>query len=200
MRSSLAVQSTVREAIAADLSGAVERLAAIGITKVEPYGFVERANEHAQAFPTAGVTAPSGHAAVIDAADPARTFAQAAKLDIGAVIDPFIPTERWRTADDARRLAERVRRARRHRRRRRRQVRVPRSQLGVPEPRGRPAPCLRSSWRSSPVRSSWRSMRSGRRSEEWTLPRCCVRSATEFYSCVEGWTRDGLYCHRAAQQ
>jgi hypothetical protein len=37
----------VREAIAADLSGAVERLAAIGFTKVEPYGFVERADEHA---------------------------------------------------------------------------------------------------------------------------------------------------------
>jgi sugar phosphate isomerase/epimerase len=99
---------TVRDAIADDLQGAVARLAAIGFTKVEPYAFVERADEYATAFAASGVTAPSGHAPVIDSEDPARAFAAAAKLGIGTVIDPFIPTDRWQTLDDVARIADRV--------------------------------------------------------------------------------------------
>ena len=99
---------TVRDAISADLQGAVARIAGIGFTKVEPYDFVDRADEYERAFAAAGVTAPSGHAPVIDSTDPERTFAAAAQLGIGTVIDPFIPTERWQTADDAARLADRV--------------------------------------------------------------------------------------------
>ena len=38
----------------------------------------------------------------------ARTFDAAAKLGIRTVIDPFIPSERWQTADDAHRIADRV--------------------------------------------------------------------------------------------
>lgn len=99
---------TVRDAISADLQGAIARVAEIGFTKVEPYAFVERADEFAQAFTASGITAPSGHAPVIDAADPARAFDAAAQLGIGTVIDPFIPTDRWQTADDAARIADRV--------------------------------------------------------------------------------------------
>lgn len=99
---------SVRDAISADLYGAVARIAAIGFTKVEPYGFVERADEFERAFAAAGITAPSGHAPVIDSADPARTFDAAAQLGIGIVIDPFIPSDRWQTADDAARIADRV--------------------------------------------------------------------------------------------
>jgi len=99
---------TVRDAISADLQGAVARVAEIGFTKVEPYAFVERADEFATAFAASGVTAPSGHAPVIDADDPARTFEAATKLGIETVIDPFVPSDRWQTADDAHRLADRV--------------------------------------------------------------------------------------------
>ena len=99
---------TVRDAISADLQGAVARVAEIGFTKVEPYSFVERADEFAKAFAASGITAPSGHAPVIDAADPARAFDAASQLGIGTVIDPFIPTDRWQTADDAARIADRV--------------------------------------------------------------------------------------------
>jgi len=99
---------TVRDAISADLQGAIARVAEIGFTKVEPYAFVERADEFATAFAASGVTAPSGHAPVIDSADPARTFDAASQLGIGTVIDPFIPTDRWQTADDAARIADRV--------------------------------------------------------------------------------------------
>ena len=101
---------TVRDAVSADLQGAVARVAEIGYTQVEPYAFVERADEFAAAFAASGVTAPSGHAPVIDGDDDqaARTFDAAAKLGIQTVIDPFIPSERWQTADDAHKIADRV--------------------------------------------------------------------------------------------
>ncbi|GAA1723593.1 sugar phosphate isomerase/epimerase [Isoptericola hypogeus] len=99
---------SVRDAIAADLAGAVARVAEVGFTQVEPYAFHERADDYAKAFADAGVTAPSGHAPVIDAAEPDVVLDAAARLGIGIVIDPFVPTERWQTADDAKRLADRV--------------------------------------------------------------------------------------------
>ena len=99
---------TVRDAISADLQGAVARIAEIGFTMVEPYAFVERADEYQRAFAASGITAPSGHAPVIDSDDPARAFAAAAQLGIGTVIDPFVPSERWQSADDAARIADRV--------------------------------------------------------------------------------------------
>ena len=99
---------TVRDAVSADLQGAIARIAEIGFRQVEPYAFVERADEFERAFAAAGVTAPSGHAPVIDSDEPARTFDAAAQLGIGTVIDPFIPSDRWQTADDAARIADRV--------------------------------------------------------------------------------------------
>ena len=99
---------SVRDAISSDLPGAVARLAEIGFTKVEPYAFAERADEFERAFADAGVTAPSGHASVIDSDDAARVFDAANQLGIGIVIDPFIPTDRWQTRDDAIAIAERV--------------------------------------------------------------------------------------------
>jgi sugar phosphate isomerase/epimerase len=99
---------SVREAVAKDLSGAVARLAEIGFTAVEPYAFADRADELARAFAAAGVSAPSGHASVIDADDADRVFDAAQQLGIGAVIDPFVPSERWQTADDVHRIADRV--------------------------------------------------------------------------------------------
>jgi len=99
---------TVRDAISEDLQGAVARIAEIGFTKVEPYAFVERAEEFERALAANSLTAPSGHAPVIDSDDPARAFDAANRLGIGTVIDPFIPADRWVTADDAYRLADRV--------------------------------------------------------------------------------------------
>jgi sugar phosphate isomerase/epimerase len=109
MTSSPSVQLyTVRDAVSADLQGAVARIAEIGFTQVEPYSFVERAAEFEKAFAASGVTAPSGHAPVIDSDEPERAFAAAAQLGIGTVIDPFIPSDRWQTADDAAKIADRV--------------------------------------------------------------------------------------------
>jgi sugar phosphate isomerase/epimerase len=99
---------TVRDAISDDLPATLDRVAAIGYTQVEPYRFVEGAAAYAAGLKASGLTAPSGHAPVIDSATPEQTFEAAALLGIGTVIDPFVPTERWQTADDAARIADRV--------------------------------------------------------------------------------------------
>ncbi|GAA2724960.1 sugar phosphate isomerase/epimerase family protein [Cellulomonas aerilata] len=99
---------SLRDAVADDLPGTVARVREIGYEHVEPYAFDTNADAYAKAFADAGVTAPSGHAAVIDREDPSVVFDAAARLGMDVVIDPFIPTDRWRTADDATRIAERV--------------------------------------------------------------------------------------------
>jgi sugar phosphate isomerase/epimerase len=99
---------TVREAISDDLQGAVARIAEIGFTKVEPYAFVERAEEYERAFAANGLIAPSGHAPMIDSDAPTAAFDAALRLGIGTVIDPFIPADRWVSADDAFKIADRV--------------------------------------------------------------------------------------------
>ncbi|WP_432560846.1 sugar phosphate isomerase/epimerase family protein [Kineococcus sp. SYSU DK003] len=99
---------SVRDTVQSDLPGAIARLAEIGFTQVEPYAFHTRTAEFKDAFAAAGVTAPSGHAAVIDAEDPRGIFEAANTLGITTVIDPFVPSERWQTADDVARLAQRV--------------------------------------------------------------------------------------------
>lgn len=99
---------SVRHAIDHDLHATVARVAEIGFTQVEPYAFHLRTPDYRRAFTASGVTAPTGHAAVIDAAEPAAIFDAAAELGMTTVIDPFIPTERWQSADDAKRIAEAV--------------------------------------------------------------------------------------------
>jgi sugar phosphate isomerase/epimerase len=99
---------SLRDAIAEDLDRAVARVREIGYQHVEPYAFVERAADFERAFEATGLKAPSGHAAVIDLPDAGVVFDAAERLGIGIVIDPFIPTDRWQSADDAKRLAERV--------------------------------------------------------------------------------------------
>lgn len=99
---------SLREGIDADLAGTVARVRDIGYEHVEPYAFVQNADGYAKAFADAGVTAPTGHAAVIDTEDPSVVFDAAVNLGMDVVIDPFIPTDRWQTADDAKRIAERV--------------------------------------------------------------------------------------------
>lgn len=99
---------SVRDAIDADLDAAVARVAEIGFTKVEPYAFHQRTADYVRAFAATGLTAPSGHAPVIDSDDADAIFDAASELGMTTVIDPFIPTDRWQTADDVHRLADRV--------------------------------------------------------------------------------------------
>lgn len=99
---------SVRDAVDENLDSAVDRLAEIGFALVEPYAFHLRTADYKRAFAASGVSAPSGHAPVIDSDQPGVVFDAAAELGMTTVIDPFIPTDRWQTTEDVQRIAERV--------------------------------------------------------------------------------------------
>jgi sugar phosphate isomerase/epimerase len=90
---------TLRDAVAKDLPGTIRRVADIGFSQVEPYNFVAMAKELGAALKDNGLTAPSGHAPLLSQ-DQDEIFAAAKELGIGTVIDPFIPAERWQSAED----------------------------------------------------------------------------------------------------
>ena len=85
---------TVRDAIAADLPSAIAKVAAAGFTQVEPYGFVDRADEFVDALKANNLTAPTGHAKLIGE-DVVPILEAAKKLGIKTLIDPFTLPEFW---------------------------------------------------------------------------------------------------------
>jgi sugar phosphate isomerase/epimerase len=90
---------SVRDAFAADPSDTLRRLAAIGFTRVEPYGVVENADVLRTALAEHGLTAPTAHAQLIGA-DQHAVFAVAAECGIEVVIDPYVGQERWQDPAD----------------------------------------------------------------------------------------------------
>jgi sugar phosphate isomerase/epimerase len=90
---------TLRNAIQEDLPGTIRKVAEIGFTQVEPYNFVATAQELGEALRDNGLTAPSGHAPLLSQ-DQDQIFTAARELGITTVIDPFIPADRWQSAED----------------------------------------------------------------------------------------------------
>jgi sugar phosphate isomerase/epimerase len=90
---------TLRNAIQEDLPGTIRKVAEIGFAQVEPYNFVATAHELGEALRENGLTAPSGHAPLLSQ-DQDQIFAAARELGITTVIEPFIPAERWKSAED----------------------------------------------------------------------------------------------------
>lgn len=90
---------TVRSAIADDLPGTLARLADLGFTQVEPYSFVERVDEYAEALPANGLTAPSAHVGLVGK-DLDPIFDAAKRLGVTTIIDPHIDETRWITRED----------------------------------------------------------------------------------------------------
>ena len=98
--SELSVQLySVRDKYAADPTGTLQRLAAIGFTRVEPYGVVQNADFLRAGLPANGLTAPTAHAQLIGA-DQHAVFAAAVECGIGVVIDPFVPADKWQEEAD----------------------------------------------------------------------------------------------------
>jgi sugar phosphate isomerase/epimerase len=97
---------SVRDAVQEDMPAALERLASIGFSAVELYGFVDRAGEYASALLAAGLTAPSAHAPLLSAEEPDRILEAAATLGVRTIIDPHRPAENWTTKDDIQRTAD----------------------------------------------------------------------------------------------
>ncbi|WP_258804429.1 sugar phosphate isomerase/epimerase family protein [Pseudarthrobacter sp. NS4] len=90
---------TLRNEIQEDLAGTIRKVAEIGFTQVEPYDFVATAEELGAALRENGLTAPSGHAPLLSQ-DQDEIFAAARELGIATVIEPFIPADRWQSAED----------------------------------------------------------------------------------------------------
>jgi sugar phosphate isomerase/epimerase len=90
---------TLRNAIQEDLPATIRRVAEIGFTQVEPYNFVATAKELGTALKENGLTAPSGHAPLLSQ-DQDQIFAAAKELGITTVIEPYIPADRWQSAED----------------------------------------------------------------------------------------------------
>jgi sugar phosphate isomerase/epimerase len=99
----------VREPLAADLPATLDRLAAIGFTTVELFGFVDLADAYRAALPASGLRAPSAHARLLGPQGDATVdeiLDTAASLGVETVIDPFVDPTRWTTADDVARIAD----------------------------------------------------------------------------------------------
>ncbi len=98
---------TVRDALSADLPGTLQRIASIGYTNVEAFGFVDRAEELRDALAAAGLQVPSGHARLLDAAeqDLERIFHASVTVGLGTLIDPHIDEARWTTREDVEAIA-----------------------------------------------------------------------------------------------
>ncbi|MEU2776937.1 sugar phosphate isomerase/epimerase [Streptomyces sp. NPDC007162] len=91
---------SVRQALEADEDAALGRLAALGLTNVEAFGFVHRADELADALARHGLTARTGHAGFLSpdgASAPGLddTFRAARRLGVEILFDPFVPASRW---------------------------------------------------------------------------------------------------------
>ena len=68
--SELSVQLyTVRDALAQDFDGTLSKLAAFGFTQVEPFAFINFADELRSGLPNNGLTAPTAHVHLIVGAD-----------------------------------------------------------------------------------------------------------------------------------
>ncbi|WP_413249823.1 sugar phosphate isomerase/epimerase family protein [Sinomonas flava] len=105
---SLSIQLyTVRKSLEEDLPGTIKRLAEIGFTQVEPYRFVAKAAELRAALAENGLTAPSGHAPLLQE-DQDEILAAARDLGIGTVIDPHVPAERWKDLESIKETARQL--------------------------------------------------------------------------------------------
>uniref|UniRef100_A0A942YE81 Sugar phosphate isomerase/epimerase n=1 Tax=Neobacillus citreus TaxID=2833578 RepID=A0A942YE81_9BACI len=98
---------TVRDALSADLPGTLQRIADIGYTNVEAFGFVDRAEALRDALDAAGLQSPSGHARLLDTGeqDLERIFHASVTVGLGTLIDPHIDESRWTTREDVEAIA-----------------------------------------------------------------------------------------------
>lgn len=104
----------------ADLDGSLGRIADIGLTTVEAFDFVRRADALKTSFDRHGLSSPTGHAILIEGEGVAtpdglltvppaeEVFAAAKALGIEVVIDPFVAPDRWATRADVERNAARL--------------------------------------------------------------------------------------------
>jgi len=107
MTAALSVQLySVRDALAADLPGTLDRIAGLGFANVELFDFVDRVDEYRTTLANSGLTALSGHASIAEG-DAERALDAAAALGMRTLIEPMI-RHGWETADGVSAIAERL--------------------------------------------------------------------------------------------
>lgn len=99
---------TLRNALEIDFAGTMQRVAEIGYRRVEPFNFVDSADQLAVAFAETGLTAPSTHIGLLNADDQRPVFETAARLGITYVIDPFVDPSHWTTSDGIESTADKL--------------------------------------------------------------------------------------------
>jgi sugar phosphate isomerase/epimerase len=103
---------SVREAAAADLPAALARLAAIGVTRVEPFDITGDPQGLRDALDACGLSAPSAHARLSEGADLDRILEAAATVGVETLIHPYSAPEQWASEESVDALAKDVARAR----------------------------------------------------------------------------------------
>jgi sugar phosphate isomerase/epimerase len=96
---------TVRNALAEDFDGTLERIAGFGFTQVEPFGFTKFL-DGLRALNQHGLSAPTTHMGLVVDADLDAIFSAAAELGIGTVIEPAVRAPQWQDADGIRATAD----------------------------------------------------------------------------------------------
>ncbi|GAA5128768.1 sugar phosphate isomerase/epimerase family protein [Pseudonocardia adelaidensis] len=97
---------TVRELLAEDLPGTLDRLAGLGLAHVEPFRLTDYAAQLGPALAASGLTAPTAHQHVVGVDGADEIFATAAALEVGTVFDPRIDRERFESADGVAAVAD----------------------------------------------------------------------------------------------
>lgn len=96
---------SVRERLAADFGRTLAALREIGLTRVEPFGMLEMADQLAEGLAATGLTAPTTHQSLAGV-ELDGVFETAARLGVGTVIHPYLPADQWLTRDDVQTVAE----------------------------------------------------------------------------------------------
>ena len=102
-----------------DLDAVLRRLVAAGADAIEPFSAYDRPAELAAAAVANGLAIPTVHAPLLSdemqyggravpVPPTTAAFAAARALGAGLVIDPMVAADRWRTADDVARTADRM--------------------------------------------------------------------------------------------
>jgi len=103
---------SVRDHLAADLPGTIDRLAQIGVDHVEPFGLPTASTALANALSAAHLTAPTAHGNVLG--DTQAAVEEAARLGVTTLIEPYQPAERFASRGDIRSLADQLSAASQH--------------------------------------------------------------------------------------
>jgi sugar phosphate isomerase/epimerase len=102
---------SIRHALAADLPGALARLASLGVTQVEPFDIVSDPDGLRDALAATGLSAPSVHAGVGAGVELEPVFEAATALGARTVVHPYSPPEQWASESGVDAVADELMRA-----------------------------------------------------------------------------------------